>query len=126
MKTSQIKMELDYNKRMAALLGWTELFEVRFAILGRPPGGSPSSRDQAAVPNWAGDFNHCCKLGLQYGVFPTPSQVARFLGQNQYIDNEAAYRFVMMDEVFIRLTPRKESDAEKLNGSAGETCCCGI
>lgn len=50
------------NRRLAELLGWADIFDVGGALLGTPPGGSPSSRDQAKVPDWAGDWRDCGPL----------------------------------------------------------------
>ena len=60
----EIGMEL--NRRLAALLGWTEIVNVGGAWLGRPPGGSQKSRDQAKVPNWCGDWVACGPLLSQH------------------------------------------------------------
>ena len=57
---------MELNRRLAELLGWTELFDVGGALLGRPPGGSPSSRDQAKVPDWVGDWIDCGPLQARY------------------------------------------------------------
>jgi hypothetical protein len=57
---------LDANRRLAELLGWTEIVNVGGAWLGRPPGGSQKSRDQARVPDWAGDWRDCGPLQAQH------------------------------------------------------------
>ncbi|MGV8869287.1 MAG: hypothetical protein ACOH2S_20395 [Janthinobacterium svalbardensis] len=44
------------NKRLAELLGWTNIVEVDGALLGMPPAGAAESRGQALVPDWAGDW----------------------------------------------------------------------
>ena len=53
---------LTANRRLAELLGWTELFEVPGAILGTPPPGEPAGRNQGAVPDWTGDWRACGPL----------------------------------------------------------------
>jgi hypothetical protein len=60
----EVGMEL--NRRLAGLLGWTELFNAGGAWLGRPPGGSQKSRDQAKVPDWTGDWAACGPLLSRY------------------------------------------------------------
>lgn len=57
---------MDANRRLAELLGWTNIFDVGGALLGTPPGGSPASRDQAKVPDWTGDWLACGPLMVQY------------------------------------------------------------
>jgi hypothetical protein len=57
---------IDANRRLAELLGWTEIFDVGGALLGMPPGGNPASRDQARVPDWVGDWNACGPLMMQF------------------------------------------------------------
>lgn len=54
------------NRRLAELLGWTDLFEVPGAILGTPPAGLPAGRGQARVPDWAGDWRDCGPLIAEY------------------------------------------------------------
>lgn len=54
------------NRRLAELLGWTGIFDVGGALLGTPPGGSPGSRDQAKVPDWAGDWRDCGPLLVEH------------------------------------------------------------
>jgi hypothetical protein len=51
---NQTPMEL--NKRLAELLGWQNIFDAGGTLIGRPPGGAENSRDQAAVPDWAGSW----------------------------------------------------------------------
>lgn len=51
-----MKTPMELNKRLAELLGWTNLFDAGGTLIGCPPGGAANSRDQAAVPNWAGDW----------------------------------------------------------------------
>ncbi|MGK5020730.1 hypothetical protein [Janthinobacterium sp. LB2P10] len=44
------------NKRLAELLGWTNIVEVGGALVGTPPAGAAASRGQALVPDWLGDW----------------------------------------------------------------------
>lgn len=44
------------NKRLAELLGWSNLIEVGGALVGTPPAGAAASRGQALVPDWLGDW----------------------------------------------------------------------
>ena len=57
---------MELNRRLAELLGWTELFNAGGAWLGRPPGGSQKSREQARVPDWTGDWAACGPLLSRY------------------------------------------------------------
>jgi hypothetical protein len=59
-------MSLDANRRLATLLGWTNIIDVGGALLGRPPGGSPASRDQARIPDWTGDWRDCGPLLVEH------------------------------------------------------------
>jgi len=54
------------NRRLAELLGWTEIVNVGGAWLGRPPGGAPASREQARVPDWSVDWAACGPLQASY------------------------------------------------------------
>lgn len=58
----------DLNRRLAPLLGWTNIIELGGALLGTPPAGQPHCRGQAQVPNWAGDWRDCGPLIGQYGM----------------------------------------------------------
>lgn len=58
---------LDLNRRLAQLLGWSEIIELGGALLGKPPEGHPSCRNQARVPDWTGDWRNCGPLiGLHH------------------------------------------------------------
>ena len=48
--------EIAANKRLAELLGWSNIVEVGGALVGTPPAGAASSRGQAMVPDWMGDW----------------------------------------------------------------------
>lgn len=61
---NQTPMEL--NKRLAELLGWQNLFDAGGTLIGRPPGGAENSRDQAAVPDWCGDWRDAGPLLRQF------------------------------------------------------------
>lgn len=56
------------NKRLALLSGWTELVEVSGSLLGKPPGGSSNSRDQAMVPDWVRNWSVCAPLIVKYNL----------------------------------------------------------
>lgn len=56
------------NKRLAELLGWTNLVEVDGALLGMPPTGAAESRGQALVPDWAGDWAAIGSLAAEHQV----------------------------------------------------------
>lgn len=57
---------MEANRRLAELLGWTDIFDVGGALLGMPPGGNPASRDQAKVPDWVNDWSACGPLMIQF------------------------------------------------------------
>jgi hypothetical protein len=59
---------MELNKRLAELLGWTSIIDVGGALLGRPPGGAENSRDQAAVPDWCGDWRAAGPLLRRFGM----------------------------------------------------------
>ena len=102
MKTHK-QRNIDLNWKVAELLGWSNLFQIVGSIVGRPPGGSPHSRDQGMVPDWAGDFTECCKLGLNYDIYPRRGEVELMMRNNE-MDRELAYRHVMLDHLCTLLT----------------------
>lgn len=57
---------IEANRRLAELLGWTEIFDVGGALLGTPPPGAPACRNQAKVPDWTGDWRDCGPLMTEY------------------------------------------------------------
>lgn len=56
------------NKRLAELLGWSSIVEVGGALVGTPPAGAATSRGQALVPDWAGDWAAAGPLVVEYRV----------------------------------------------------------
>jgi hypothetical protein len=56
------------NKRLAELLGWTNIVEVGGALVGAPPTGASASRGQAMVPDWLGDWAAAGQLICEYRV----------------------------------------------------------
>jgi hypothetical protein len=56
------------NLRLATLFGWTNLFAIGGALLGTPPAGLPSSRGQAFVPDWCGDWKAAGPLIGTHGI----------------------------------------------------------
>ncbi len=67
-----MKTPMELNKRLAELLGWENLFDAGGTLIGRPPGGAENSRDQAAVPDWCGDWAAAgplmveCRIDLEW------------------------------------------------------------
>jgi hypothetical protein len=55
-------MNLELNRRLALLLGWSNIVDVGGALLGQPPAGEPECRSQAAIPDWAGSWSACGPL----------------------------------------------------------------
>jgi hypothetical protein len=62
------QQQLDANRRLAELMGWTNIFQVSGALLGTPPDGAAQSRGQARVPDWNGDWRDCGRLLERYGI----------------------------------------------------------
>lgn len=60
------------NKRLAELLGWSNIVEVGGALVGSPPAGAAESRGQALVPDWAGDWAAAGPLAVAYDVAIEP------------------------------------------------------
>lgn len=59
------------NWRLATLLGWTSIVSAGGGVLlGTPPGGAPSSRGQAQVPDWCGSWDACGPLMVEHACFP--------------------------------------------------------
>lgn len=74
-------MKNDANRRLATALGWTNIVEVAGALLGTPPKGEPECRNQAAVPDWAGDWRECGPLMAEYECWPEMHQGVIRVGQ---------------------------------------------
>lgn len=56
------------NKRLAELLGWSNIAEVNGALIGKPPAGAAESRGQALVPDWMGDWSAAGPLLAQFEI----------------------------------------------------------
>lgn len=69
----KIQTPMELNSRLAELLGWTNVVDAGGALLDRLPGGAENSRDQAAVPDWAGDWAHAGPLAMQLEIAVTPA-----------------------------------------------------
>lgn len=61
-------MNLEANRKLAGLLGWTNIVEVAGALLGTPPPGEPECRGQAQVPDWVGDWRACGPLQSEHRI----------------------------------------------------------
>jgi len=64
--TDSRKLALDANRRLAGLLGWTNIVDVGNALLGKPTWVCDNSRDQVKIPDWAGDWACCGPLIAEY------------------------------------------------------------
>jgi hypothetical protein len=104
---------LDSNRRLAQLLGWTNIFDVGGALLGTPPAGESSCRGQAKVPNWSGDWRDCGPLMVEHlhAFRPGAAWMTADLGSGlaaarQFGDGESAgdaARRVIVDAVIMKL-----------------------
>lgn len=72
------KATMELNMRLATLLGWTNIFSTGTTLMGKPPYGVTHCRDQAILPNWAGDWTDCGPLIVRYRVYPDENDVATF------------------------------------------------
>lgn len=61
-------MRNDLNKRLATLLGWTNIKDLGTALLGKPTWVCDNSRDQVQIPDWEGKWEHCGPLISKYGL----------------------------------------------------------
>lgn len=71
---------LETNRKLASLLGWTKIVDVGGALLGCPPAGEPECRGQARVPDWTGDWRDCGTL--------IPTHVRQFVVEGAIRDLE--------------------------------------
>lgn len=96
------------NKRLAELLGWTNIVEVGGALVGTPPSGAAASRGQAIVPDWMGDWAAAAPLLAQFEIRLMPMSAgvdaAGFLEWYRfYPDRDAAARAAIVKAVTHRL-----------------------
>lgn len=96
------------NRRLAGLLGWTNIVEVEGALLGSPPAGAPECRGQAQVPDWAGDWGHAGPLLAQFEIRLTPMTVSidadGFIElYRRYSDKDVAARAAIVKAAAFRL-----------------------
>ncbi|UQV43427.1 hypothetical protein KIV45_15775 [Janthinobacterium lividum] len=96
------------NKRLAELLGWFNIVEVGGALVGTPPAGAASSRGQAMVPDWLGDWAAAGPLLVQFEIRLTPAttcvDASGFLEWYRfYADRDAAARAAVVKAATHRL-----------------------
>ena len=100
--------EIAANKRLAELLGWSNLIEVGGALVGTPPAGAAASRGQAMVPDWLGDWKATAPLLVQFEIRLMPMSAgvdaSGFLEWYRfYPDRDAAARAAIVKAVTHRL-----------------------
>jgi hypothetical protein len=61
---------IETERRLAELLGWTDIVDVPPCMVGRPPNGHPECRGQAMVPRWCRDWGACGPLMVEHQVEP--------------------------------------------------------
>ena len=97
----------ELNKEVATLLGWTTIVSTGGALLGKPASGSPNSRDQAMVPNWAGDLTAASRLMILTQSYIDKSHIrAEVYLSTQggyFIDDEQAYCMAVTRSVMNQL-----------------------
>jgi hypothetical protein len=113
MKNQEIKIAA--NKRLAGLLGWSNLVEVGGALVGTPPAGAAESRGQAKVPDWAGDWAEAGPLIGKHGLMVESMGAGCVAGGvyvrfNAFPCHDAALRFAIVKSVAERLSRRAAAD----------------
>ena len=96
------------NKRLAELLGWSNILDVGGALVGTPPAGAVASRGQAMVPDWMGDWAVAGPLLAQFEIRLMPMSAgvdaSGFLKWYRfYPDRDAAVRAAIIKAVTHRL-----------------------
>jgi hypothetical protein len=96
------------NKRLAELLGWSNIVEVGGALVGTPPAGVVASRGQAMVPDWMGDWAAAGPLLAQFEIRLMPMSAGVDAGgflewYRFYPDKDAAARAALVKAVTHRL-----------------------
>lgn len=59
------------NRKLAELLGWTDIQAAGFSLMGTPPWWAGNSRGQAMVPDWEGSWAACGPLMVRHGCYPS-------------------------------------------------------
>lgn len=59
------------NRKLAELLGWTDIQAAGFSLMGTPPWWAGNSRGQAMVPDWEGSWSACGPLMVRHGCYPS-------------------------------------------------------
>jgi hypothetical protein len=104
---------LDLNRRLALLRGWTNLTEANGALLGTPPAGAPRCREQAQVPDWAGDWRACGPLIAEQRMSLAATTIDAIAGCHlygigscllaDYADDDAAMRAAIVTAAIVKL-----------------------
>ena len=93
----------ELNKKIAELHGWTSLFNIGGALMGTPPDKVPSMRNQALVPDWAGDWKDCGELMAYYRCFPNTTKPSEVMSNVGY---QRRMRHAVCQHVIDTLTAR--------------------
>jgi hypothetical protein len=94
-------LQYQLNLKLAELLGWTNISQTNGALLGKPPPGHYCVRDQALIPNWTNDWQHCGPLIVQYQLYSTWTLPWSSINE-------------LVNEVFIQGNPYCFSDNKQL------------
>jgi len=109
---------------VATHLGWTEIFQIGNSFMGRPPGGSPNSRDQAMVPDWVNSFDAACSLAVEHNCYPDRSHMQHehyWAAQSErVIKPEHAYRLAILRNVLMLMKHINHEKQERGQGAANQ------
>jgi hypothetical protein len=101
----------EFNRDLATRFGWTQIVSTGGALLGRPPEGSPHSRDQALVPNWSADLGTATRLMVLTHTYVDGFDLSheQFVAEHggYLLNDEQAFCFAVCRKVIGRLRSGK-------------------
>jgi hypothetical protein len=97
------------NKMLAELLGWTNIVHIDRSLMGTPPPGEYSCRNQGMVPDWANDWHEWGEISLTWQCLPDKGRIDRWLMKNRHVQMEPidlyrqAVRLSVIEEVIEKV-----------------------
>jgi len=90
---------LHLNARIAELKGWINIVEAAGALLGTPPKGVNSCRDQALIPNWTGNWKDCGELMVEFDLYSSNYNLKGFQYENLQDKNSHIRRIICLSAI---------------------------
>lgn len=99
------------NGQLAALLGWTNIYDQGDSLIGTPPPGHPECRGQALVPKWLGDWQALGPLMVEHDCQVTKEEIHQVLGKHDdawNFNQSFIAQLIIVGKILVKLTLKEE------------------